>query len=135
MPRSSRTPATEPRGAETILLVEDEPAIRKIAARLLRALGYQVFEALDGEEAVALAARTPQPIHLVVTDIVMPRMGGREVVERLRENRPDIRVLYVSGYAPDAVALHGVLEAEMTFLQKPFTRAELARAVRAALDS
>jgi two-component system, cell cycle sensor histidine kinase and response regulator CckA len=121
-------------GAETILLVEDEKAVRAMAGFALRTNGYTLVEAADGEEAARLCERHEGPIHLLVTDVVMPRMGGRQLTERLKTLHPEMRVLFMSGYTDDAVVRHGVLEAEVAFLQKPFTMDALHRKVRAVLD-
>jgi CheY-like chemotaxis protein len=128
-------PTDESRGTETILLVEDDPAVRTVTARMLRSLGYTVLEAAHGEAALALANTLQQPLHLVITDIVMPHMGGRELIARLREEQSDLRVLFVSGYAEDSITQNGQLEADVAFLQKPFTRPALARVVREALET
>jgi two-component system, cell cycle sensor histidine kinase and response regulator CckA len=99
-----------------------------------RVAGYTVLEANHGGEAVRLAERYDGPVHLLVSDVVMPEMGGRVLAERLAAARPGMKVLFVSGYTDDAVVRHGVLEAEMAFLQKPFTPGLLARKVRNVLD-
>jgi CheY-like chemotaxis protein len=134
-PARDVAPAEESRGAETILLVEDEPSVRAVTARMLRSLGYTVLEAAHGEAALSLASTSQQEFHLVITDIVMPHVGGRELIGRLREARPDLRVLFISGYAEDAITRNGRLEDGVAFLQKPFTRPALARAVREALET
>jgi CheY-like chemotaxis protein len=129
-------PAVEeppPRGSETVLLVEDDASLRELIRECLESTGYTVIEARHGAEALGICERGPTPIDLVMTDVVMPGMSGRELADRLRLSRPEIRVLYMSGYTGDAVVLHGVLR-EDAFLQKPFTAAALARAVREALD-
>jgi len=126
--------ATVPTGTETVLLAEDDARVRDMARAALRSFGYAVLEARDGEEAVRVAAAYPGPIDLLITDVVMPGMGGRQVAEELARRRPGLRVLYVSGYTDDAVIRHGVLHAETAFLQKPFTMAALANKVRRVLS-
>jgi PAS domain S-box-containing protein len=133
--RSHQGLTSAPAGSETILLVEDDEAVRSLARLTLQAAGYAVLEARHGGEAVRLAEKHAGAIHLVVSDVVMPQMGGRLLAERLAASRPDVKVLFVSGYTDDAVVRHGVLEAEMAFLQKPFTPAALARKVREVLDA
>ena len=123
------------RGTETVLVVEDENGVRALTARILRTAGYTVLEAADGLEAVKVAADHPGGIDLVVTDVVMPGGSGSEVAGRLTAARPGLRVLYVSGYADDAVVRHGVAADRVNFLAKPFTPAALATKVRAVLDA
>jgi two-component system cell cycle sensor histidine kinase/response regulator CckA len=123
-----------PLGSETVLLVEDEDAVRTLSKLILRQSGYTILEASNAEEALAVARRHTQAIHLVVTDVVMPEVGGRELTERLLDIHPEMRVLFVSGYTDDAVFRHGVSEAEVNFLQKPFTPLALASKVREVLD-
>ena len=122
------------RGAETILLVEDEEAVRTIVRLSLETRGYTVLEAASGEEAVRYARMHAGPIDLLVSDVVMPEMGGRQLAEALRRDRPDVRVLFMSGYADDAVLRHGGVEAAKSFIQKPFTPLGLARKVRELID-
>ncbi|WP_439631777.1 response regulator [Gemmata sp.] len=129
------TPAPVARGTETLLLVEDEPAVRRFARRSLEALGYAVLEAGNGAEALRAADAHAGPIHLLVTDVVMPEMGGRDLAEAVRGRRPEARVLFVSGYTDDAVVRNGVVQATDAFLQKPFSPVALARKVRATLDA
>jgi CheY-like chemotaxis protein len=122
-------------GEPMVLLVEDEDAVRALASRILRKHGYRVMEARDGIEAHAVAAQYNGTISALVTDVVMPRMGGRELVETLRAERPDLRVLFMSGYTDDAVVLHGVVAGTNTwFLQKPFTPDGFARKVREIIE-
>jgi two-component system, cell cycle sensor histidine kinase and response regulator CckA len=122
-----------PRGVETLLLVEDEPAVRDLDRRVLTDCGYTVLEAKDGREAVRVAKGHGGRIDLLVSDVVMPHLGGRELAEELLTIRPDVKVLFVSGYTDDAIVRHGV-GAEYAFLQKPFTPAGLAKKVREVLD-
>ena len=123
------------RGAETVLLVEDEKAVRKIARMALQSHGYTVLEADGGAEAIRLAQTHPGEIHLLVSDVVMPEMGGRLVLDEVRKYRPGLRVLFMSGYTDDAVLLHGVVEATDAFIQKPFTPLGLARKVREVINA
>ncbi len=129
--------AAEPkrRGAETILLVEDEDSVRKLAATALRQYGYKVLEARGGGEALLIAESHGGPISLVVSDVVMPQMNGRELVERVQSTRPETKVLYMSGYTEDDVLRRGVSEERAAFLAKPFGPDDLARKVREVLDS
>jgi signal transduction histidine kinase len=124
-----------PRGSETILLVEDEDGVRAVATRMLRQLGYNVLAAADGPQALKLVGQQPGPIDLLLTDIVMPGMNGRQVAERIRAARADVKVLYMSGYTDDAILRHGISESEVAFVQKPFSMAMLARRVREILDA
>lgn len=129
------TASTMPRGNETVLLVEDEDGVRAITRHVLKLCGYDVLEASNGEEALKLVARTQRTFQLVLTDVVMPGIGGRSLVEKLVADRPEIKVLYLSGYTDDAVVRHGILHEQVNFLQKPFTPLALAKKVRAVLDS
>ncbi|HEX6070625.1 MAG TPA: ATP-binding protein [Longimicrobiaceae bacterium] len=121
-------------GAETLLLVEDDPAVRALAMRLLERAGYTVIEASDGAEALRIAAAHAGVIDLLLTDAVMPRLGGRELAERLLDRRPGMAVLCMSGYTDDAVLRHGIINEGAAFLEKPFTPEGLLRKVRAVLD-
>jgi two-component system cell cycle sensor histidine kinase/response regulator CckA len=123
------------RGIETILLVEDEDAVRTMIRMVLQRAGYHVLEASRGASALRIAGEHDGPIHLLITDVVMPEMGGRELVERLVPIRPDLKVLYLSGYTDDAVIRHGVLQTDVAFLQKPFTITALAAKVRQVLGA
>jgi CheY-like chemotaxis protein len=121
-------------GSETVLVVEDETAVRALTRMTLEARGYYVLVAASAEQALEVAARHPGPIPLVVTDVVMPGLSGGELAARLVELRPEMRVIFVSGYTDDAIAHHGVLDPGVHFLQKPFTLDALARKVREVLD-
>jgi PAS domain S-box-containing protein len=134
LPRTQRGVAVMPRGAETILLVEDEDSVRALAHYILKNCGYTVLDAGDGATALRLAEQHQERIALLVTDVVMPRLGGREVAERVAALKPGIKVLFLSGYTDDAVVRHGILEADVAFLQKPFSPAALASKVRHVLD-
>lgn len=123
-----------PTGRETILLVEDEDGVRALTRHVLKRCGYTVLESRDGVEAVQIVEQHSGQIDLLITDVVMPRMGGRELAERLASLSSAMKVLFLSGYTDDAVVRHGILEAEVAFLQKPFTPASLAEKVRAVLD-
>jgi PAS domain S-box-containing protein len=129
---SATTPL--PRGTETVLVVEDAAAVRTVVRQMLERSGYTVLDAADGTLALEIAARHHGPIHLVVTDVVMPAMGGRQLSEHLSRLRPETKVLYTSGYTDDAIVRHGVLESGVPFLQKPFTPEALVRKVREVLD-
>jgi PAS domain S-box-containing protein len=122
------------RGGETILLVEDEDGVRGLACRVLRSCGYTVLETSDGISALRVAEECQKPIDLLVTDVVMPRMGGHVMAERLAELFPGIKMLFLSGYTDDAVVRHGIMEGEVVFLQKPFTPSSLTAKVREVLD-
>jgi PAS domain S-box-containing protein len=123
-----------PQGAETILLVEDEEILRMLMTEVLEANGYSVFKATDSETAILFCEGHQGPIHLLLTDVVMPGIGGRALAEQLVAIRPDMRVLYMSGYTSDSIVHNGVLDEEMSFLQKPFTPASLAQKVREVLE-
>lgn len=125
----------EPRGVETILLVEDEDVVRGLAKQILEQSGYTVLAAARGEEAIRLCLQSVDPIHMVLTDVVMPETSGKEVADRLRELRPGLRVLFMSGYTDAAIVHHGVLDSNIEFIQKPFTPVSLIRKVREVLDS
>lgn len=122
-------------GTESVLLVEDEPVLRELASFVLRELGYPVVEAANGLEALRLVdSQGDRRFDLVVTDVIMPQMGGKELADQLRARNHNAKVLFMSGYTEDAIVNHGVLEPGIAFLQKPFTPAELARKVRETLD-
>jgi two-component system, cell cycle sensor histidine kinase and response regulator CckA len=121
-------------GDETVLLVEDEPAVREFAVATLREKGYAVVEAVNGEEGLRLARQHDGKIDLVLTDVVMPIMGGKEMADALRAAHPDMKILFTSGYTDDALVQHGVLRPDIKFLQKPYMTATLTRKVREVLD-
>jgi PAS domain S-box-containing protein len=123
-----------PGAGETILLVEDLPSVRSVMRELLARNGYQVVESEGGHDALQVAARWETGIDLLLTDVVMPGMSGRELARRVQALRPKIRVLYTSGYTDDLIAHHGVLEAGVSFLQKPFTQQQLLQKLREVLD-
>jgi nitrogen-specific signal transduction histidine kinase/CheY-like chemotaxis protein len=123
------------RGSETILLVEDEAAVRGLTSRILEKQGYRVIAAQHGREAMDIASREEGPIDLVLTDVVMPGMNGRGLVERLTGIRPGIKSLYMSGYTDDDIIRRGFIEASKSFLQKPFTSDGLLQTVRKVLDA
>jgi DNA-binding NtrC family response regulator len=126
-------PDAAPRGTETILLVEDEEALRRAAAELLTLRGYTVLEAKDGLDALEVVRHHASPIQLAVTDVVMPHMSGGELAKELRAVRPEMRMLFVSGYAGQTVLDHKVVDVDYNFLQKPFTLKQLANKVRTVL--
>jgi len=131
---AGRSVAERPRGSETILLVEDEAAVRALVSGVLQSSGYTVLVASSGQEAVALSAQHPGTVDLLLTDVVMPEMSGPQLAERLARTRTQMKVLYISGYTDDAIVHHGVLDSTAAFLQKPFTPESLARKVRQLLD-
>ncbi len=124
-----------PQGCETILLVEDEPSVLELAQSLLRRRGYHVISAHDGPTALKICDENTAPISLLITDVVMPKMGGQELAREIMARRPDIKVLFVSGYSEEAILNQGLLETGTAFLQKPFTADALPRIVREILDS
>ena len=123
------------RGSETILVAEDQEEVQHVVRASLTRYGYTVLDASSGEAALAIALRCDQPIHLLMTDVVMPFMSGPELVAQLRISCPDIRVLFTSGYTDDAMVRHGMLQVGVAFIQKPFTPQSLARKVRDVLDA
>jgi two-component system cell cycle sensor histidine kinase/response regulator CckA len=142
LPRANKTPKRQGgpegarrarRGSETILVVEDEAEVRRLACGMLSRLGYKVIEAGDGPDALALI-RDCGKLDLLLTDVIMPQMSGRELAERLQALQPGLKVLFVSGYGHDVIARHGVVETEAALLHKPFTHEALAIKVRSVLD-
>ena len=132
---SSHLDDAVPVGSETILLVEDEAPLRRFTALALRSFGYRVLEAESGDRALELSRTHSGSIHLLLSDLVMPGLSGREVAERLLVERPGLKVLLVSGYTDDVVIRHGLVAGEVEFLQKPFSRSLLGRRVREVLDA
>jgi hypothetical protein len=120
---------------ETVLVCEDEPAIREVTRRLLARHGYEVILAEDGMDAIRLARTRAGPLDLLLTDVVMPQVLGRDVAEAIRAVRPEVKVLYMSGYARPVLAGTGTLEAGVNLLEKPFSEAVLLTAVREVLDA
>jgi PAS domain S-box-containing protein len=124
-----------PGGSETILLVEDEEAVRNLARQILESCGYKIIEARNGIEALSLCQNSDSQIDLLITDVVMPKMGGRELAEKISQLNPQIRQLFMSGYTDDAIIRQGMITEDMNFIQKPFTFETLAQKVREALDA
>jgi CheY-like chemotaxis protein len=130
---AAAAPIVIPRGNEVILVVEDSEEVRELTCRTLAMQGYRVLEAANGAEAIAVARRCPQPIGLLLTDVVMPGMSGRSLADALTAEMPGLAVAYTSGYTEDAIVRHGVLEPGIRFLPKPFLPSELAIFVRDVL--
>lgn len=128
-------PAGVRRGTETVLLAEDEAGVRRLATVALEMHGYTVLAAGSANEAAALARSHGGPIDLLITDVVMPDIGGRELAEGLRRDRPGVRVLFMSGYTDDDLVRHGIATSEEWFLHKPFTPLALARRVGEAIEA
>jgi CheY-like chemotaxis protein len=134
--RPARPRWTEPlpQGSETILLVEDEQTVRELIAEMLRRQGYQVLEAKDGLEALELAGQLNGTLSLLVTDVIMPRMNGKELANKMVQVHPHVKTLFISGYTDDMIARHGVLEAGVEFIEKPFSSASLVNRVHQVLQ-
>ena len=122
-------------GTETILLAEDQPEVRSVACAVLERYGYRVLQASNGDEALQILREHRGPIHLLLSDVVMPSMSGPELARLVQLKQPGIRVLYASGYTDDAIVRHGVLDPGVAFLQKPFTPTALLRKIRELLDA
>jgi CheY-like chemotaxis protein len=123
-----------PRGSETILIVEDDEAVRNLAVRILKGQGFTVLDGSYGDEALNVCRKHKGSIHLLVTDVVMPGMSGRELAKRLESFHPEMKVLYMSGYTENAIVHHGILIEGINYIQKPFTVEGLVRKVRETLD-
>mgnify|MGYP001792053472 CR=1 FL=1 len=132
--RPSPTGLAQLRGHETILLVEDENQVRRVLVRMLQAAGYVVHEVASAEDAIALLTTSAVQFDLLLTDVVLPRMGGGALAEQASKMRPGIRVLFTSGYSADTVLQRRLLQRDVVLLQKPFTTESLVRKVREALD-
>jgi two-component system, chemotaxis family, CheB/CheR fusion protein len=124
-----------PKGSETILLVEDEPMVRRLSQEILEQAGYRVLPVANGPEALQVLKSFKDPVHLLLTDVILPQMSGRELADRVAQQRPEARVLFMTGHTEDAIVHHGVLEPGVALLQKPFTPPMLARKVRSVLDT
>jgi CheY-like chemotaxis protein len=129
-PLSENPAGEQTRGTETVLLVEDDAGVRDVAQALLRGLGYTVLEASNGAEALLLAEKHAAAIDLLMTDVVMPGISGRELAERLRAIHPELKVLFTSGYTDDIVVYHGVADQSLNFIGKPYSFQDLARKIR-----
>jgi DNA-binding NtrC family response regulator len=132
--KKEQHPVAELGGSETVLIVEDDDSLRKLAQKALRQHGYSVLEAENGEDALRVSEEHGGSIDLMITDVVMPKMSGKETAERLQPLYPQMKVIYMSGYTDDAIVHHGVLVPGLNFLEKPFTPEDLARKVREVLD-
>jgi signal transduction histidine kinase/CheY-like chemotaxis protein len=132
--KREEVPVRSLEGSETILVVEDDEMLRKMAVKMLKGYGYRLITARNGEDALEIAGSHDGPVHLLLTDVVMPGMTGLDLAEQLKSRFPEIKVLYMSGYTDNVIADHGVLEKDVNFIQKPFSREGLGGKVREVLD-
>jgi len=132
--RESRVGQLVAGGSETILVAEDEPDLRELTRIFLEGYGYKVLEADSADQAIKTAEISSEPIHLLLTDVIMPGMSGRQLAEKILGTRPETKIVYMTGYTDDMVVQHKVLEPGVRLLQKPFTKVDLAMKVRATLD-
>ncbi|RLC26552.1 MAG: hybrid sensor histidine kinase/response regulator, partial [Deltaproteobacteria bacterium] len=132
--KKEQTHVDDPGGSETVLIVEDNDLLRNFAQKALQGYGYRVLDAENGEDALMLCKEHDGQIDLMITDVVMPKMGGREAAKRLQPLNPQMKVIYMSGYTDNAIVHHGVLEPGLHFLEKPFTPKGLVCKVRKVLD-
>jgi len=121
-------------GSETVLMVEDDEGVRNLSKKILKQSGYNVLEAQDGEEALMVSKAHAGPIHLLLTDVVMPKMSGKELADRLQPLRPETKILFMSGYTDNTIIRHGTLRPDVNFMQKPFTPELLSQRIRRVLD-
>ena len=121
-------------GDEVILLVEDDDQVREVLAEILKELGYLVIHASESAEATKVSNKFKDKIHLLLTDLILPGLNGRELSEQLAEKREDMKVLFISGYSDDVIAKHGMIDEGLSFLQKPFTAASLGKKIREVLE-
>ncbi len=128
-------PAPPPHEQQTVLLVEDDDTVRNLLRLLLQGQGYRVLDAPSGADALELCKYEPGPIDLLITDVIMPVMGGPQLAEAVVQRFADVRVLFVSGYTDEAIAAHGLARDRVHFMQKPFVKSELLRTVREVLDA
>jgi len=135
MEKKEQFPMDDLGGSETVFIVEDDDVLRKFVQEVLQSYGYRLLVAENGEDALRVCKEHDGQIDLMITDVVMPKMGGREAAERLQPLYPRMKVIYMSGYTDDAIVHHGVLEPGLNFLEKPFTPEGLARKVRETLES
>ncbi len=132
--RTHASPQALPQGWETVLLVEDESGVRKLVRKILIANGYDVLEARNGEEAIRICEQNADPIHVLLTDVVMPRMDGSDLAKAVARLRPEMKVLFMSGYAEDAAVLNSRLDSGVAFISKPVTPRTLITKLREVLD-